>query len=183
MTFCALAFALGYHFRVVGECHVHDSTFVGGHRIKRSCPPARCRAGGILGDRVKLLGPPLLVTFDIDDDVGALFDLAVDEHSDDELEVAQRFSSPTDQQACVRTFNFENNRTITQIIQHVCFDLDVHCGDQVTQDFAGHFFQLIAVDYGAIDLFISLFLGHGGAAQFDGWLAQFCFVCRSATLR
>ena len=136
MPFRALAFALSDDVRVVRQCHMNDSPFLRGHRVERPRPSPRSGARGILGDGVEFLGSPLLVAFDIDYDVGALLELSVDEQSDYELQVSERLAAPANQKTRVFAFYFENDRTVAEFIEDVCFDLHVHSGYKVTKNLA-----------------------------------------------
>ncbi len=87
----------------------------------------------------------MLVAFNVDDDVGALFDLTIDEHADDGLDVSKRLTAPPDQQTCVGTFDFEHQVTIAEVVQHVCLDVDVHSCDEIPEYLAGGCFKFFAV--------------------------------------
>ena len=145
VSFRALTFALRDDFRIVRQSHVHDSALFSGHRIERPCPTTGRSARRVLGDGVKLLGAAVLIAFDVDDDVGALFELAIYQHPDDELQVTQGFAAPADQQPGICAFNLKHDRPVSEFVKHVSFYLHVHSGDQVSQDLAGHLFQFFAV--------------------------------------
>ena len=132
----ALTFALGDDFRIVRQRDVDDASLFRCHRIERSGPPTRRRTGSALGNRVELLGSPEVITFDVDNNVRPLLQLAVHQHPDDELQIAQRFASPTDKQTCVISFDLEHDRTVAEFVKHISLDIHIHCSNQVTQHLA-----------------------------------------------
>ena len=86
-----------------------------------------------------------MVPLDIDDDVGALLQLAIHQHPDDELQISQGFAASSDEQSGIFAFDLEHDRAVPQVIQNVRFNIDIHRGDQVAQDLTGRRLQLFTV--------------------------------------
>ncbi len=94
---------------------------------------------------MEFLGASLLVSLDIDDDVCALLDATIDKHTDDELDIAEGFSPATDEQASVVAFDLEYDGAVTEFVQDIRVDVDVHGGDEVGEDFAGYGLEFLTV--------------------------------------
>ncbi len=172
MSFGTLAFALGDDVWVVRQCHVDDPALFWGHGIQGFGSASRGSPSGVFGDGVEFLCAALLVSFDVDDDVCALLNASVHQHSDDELNVAQGFAAATDEEASVFTFDFEDDGSVAEFVQDVCVDVDVHCGDEVGEDFAGYGLEFFAIldglDRGFGPAWAgSLFLSGGDLGCFD----------------
>ena len=75
---------------------------------------------------MEFLSPSQLVSLDIDNDVGALFDASVYKHSYDELDISQSFASSSDEESCVGAFNLEDNGPVSKFVQHVSVYIDLH---------------------------------------------------------
>ena len=140
-----VSFAFGFcaHIGVSGERHVDDAPFCRGHRFKAVLAPAGrytpCCAARQPAQHLEAAFPVIL---DIDFDIRLAAQLAVGDHTDQELERLEGLAAPSYQQTCVLAFDLENQRTVV-VVADICFGYDTHCAQEVIEEFRYELFGFL----------------------------------------
>ena len=130
MPIVALSLALGNDVGMLRQCHVYQSTLFCRHRLQPLLPVSSGIPGRAFGQTVQAVAPAILVLLHVNDYVRSAFQSTTYEETDDSLQVAQSIATAADQEACVFSLDFKHEGTISEVVQDVGIDFDLHVGDE-----------------------------------------------------